>query len=105
MTDSQYGTVCGQVIRTLFGAGEHIAPALAGRIAFELFCPTSNPRQLGERETKAVARAAGLLADARKHCLTTRTGNVTAFEFRPLIGRQGWAPCLSSMAGARAPNT
>ena len=35
-----------------------------------------------------MARAAGLLADARKHCLTTRTGNVTAFEFRPLTGKE-----------------
>jgi pimeloyl-ACP methyl ester carboxylesterase len=88
-----------KVIRTLFGAGEHVAPSLTGRIAFELFCRTSNPNKLGERESKAVARAAGLLAEARKHCLTTRTGNVTAFEFRPLSGESlgtvlvihGWA--------------
>jgi len=77
-----------KVIRTLLGAGEHIAPALAGRIAFELFCRTQNPQKLGARESKAVARAASLLADARKHCLTTRTGNVTAFEFRPLTGKE-----------------
>jgi len=77
-----------KVIRTLFGTGERIAPALTGRIAFELFCRTSNPNKLGAREAKAVARAAGLLADARKHCLTTRTGNVTAFEFRPLTGKE-----------------
>ena len=57
--------------------------ALAGRVAFELFCRTPNPNKLGERERKAVERAAGLLAEARRHCLTTRTGNVTAFEFRP----------------------
>jgi pimeloyl-ACP methyl ester carboxylesterase len=88
-----------KVIRTLFGAAEHVAPALAGRAAFELFCRTPNPNRLGKRERAAVERASGLLADARKHCLTTRTGNVTVFEFRP-VGRErlgtvlvihGWA--------------
>ena len=32
-----------KVIRALFGAGEHVAPRLTGRIAFELFCRTPNP--------------------------------------------------------------
>ena len=82
-----------KVIRTLFGAGEHVAPALAGRVAFELFCRTPNPNKLGKRERAAVERAAGLLAEARKHCLTTRTGNVTVFEFRPLPAGKGWARC------------
>ena len=88
-----------KIIRTLFGVGEHVAPALAGRLAFELFCRTPNPNKLGKRERAAVERAAGLLADARKHCLTTRTGNVTAFEFRPqgrerlgtVLVLHGWA--------------
>src|SRR3954454_22195884 len=88
-----------KIIRTLFGTAEHVAPAIAGQIAFELFCRTPNPGKLGKRERAAVERASGLLAEARKHCLTTRTGNVTAFEFRP-IGRErlgtvlvihGWA--------------
>jgi pimeloyl-ACP methyl ester carboxylesterase len=88
-----------KVIRTLFGVAEHVAPALAGRVAFELFCRTPNPNRLGKRERAAVERASGLLADARKHCLTTRTGNVTVFEFRP-VGQErlgtvlvihGWA--------------
>jgi pimeloyl-ACP methyl ester carboxylesterase len=89
-----------KVIRALFGAAEHVAPGLAGRIAFELFARTPDPKSLGERERKAVERAAGLLAEARRHCLTTRFGRVTAFEFRPDIGRprlgtvlvlHGWA--------------
>ena len=88
-----------KIIRTLFGAGERVAPALAGRLAFELFCRTPNPEKLGKRERTAVERAAGLLAEARKHCLTTRTGNVTAFEFRPegrerlgtVLVLHGWA--------------
>ena len=82
-----------KVIRTLFGVGEHIAPALAGRAAFELFCRTPNPGKLGKRERAAVDRAAGLLAEARKHCLTTRTGNVTVVRVPAAAEGKGWAPC------------
>ena len=46
-----------KVIRTLFGAGEHVAPALAGRAAFELFCRTPNPNKLGAREAQGGRRA------------------------------------------------
>ena len=94
-----------KVIRALFGAAEHVAPQLAGRVAFELFARTPNPKALGERERKAVERAAGLLAEARQHCLTTSFGRVTAFEFRPDSARPAAARCSSSMAGPRAPNT
>jgi pimeloyl-ACP methyl ester carboxylesterase len=75
-----------KVIRALFGAGEFVAPRLSGRIAFELFCRTPNPSRLSGRERKSVERAASFLAEARKHCLTTRTGRVTVFEFRPAPG-------------------
>jgi pimeloyl-ACP methyl ester carboxylesterase len=72
-----------KIIRTLFGAAEHLAPRLAGRIAFELFARTPDPNALRDSEKRAIERAAGLLAEARRHCLTTRHGRVTAFEFRP----------------------
>lgn len=87
-------------IRSLFGTAEHIAPALAGRIAFELFARTQNPKSLTQGAKKAVDRAAGFLAEARRHCLTTRFGRVTVFEFRPDSGKprrgtvlviHGWA--------------
>lgn len=87
-------------IRTFFGAAEHVAPALAGRIAFALFARTQNPNALGDGARKAVERTAGFMAEARRHCLTTRFGRVTAFEFRPAAGRpwrgtvlvvHGWA--------------
>lgn len=72
-----------KVIRALFSAGERVAPRLAGRAAFELFMRTPDRRRPNERERKAIERAAPLLAEARRHCLTTRYGRVTAFEFRP----------------------
>ena len=75
-----------KIIRALFGAGELVAPRFTGRIAFELFCRTPSPARLNERERKSVERATGFLAQARKHCLHTRTGRVTVFEFRPAPG-------------------
>ena len=89
-----------KVIRALFSAGEVVAPRLAGRAAFELFVRTPDRRRPSEGEKRAIERAAQLLAEARRHCLTTRQGNVTAFEFRPGEGTQqrgsvlvlhGWA--------------
>lgn len=87
-------------IRWLFGAAEHVAPAFAGRIAFTLFARTQNPNAMGSGARNAVARAAGFMSEARRHCLTTRFGRLTAFEFRPAAGRpwrgsvlvvHGWA--------------
>ena len=89
-----------KVIRGLFGTAEHVAPTLAGRVAFELFARTPNPNVLSDGARKAVERASGFLSEARRHCLTTRFGRVTAFEFRPDGGRRwrgtvlvlhGWA--------------
>jgi pimeloyl-ACP methyl ester carboxylesterase len=89
-----------KVICGFFAAGEHLAPVLAGRIAFELFARTPSPKSLGEGARRAVERAAAFLAEARRHCLTTRFGRVTAFEFRPDTGSRwrgtvlvihGWA--------------
>ncbi len=70
------------VIRGLFGAAELLAPTLAGRIAFEAFARTPNPNPRSDGARKAIGRSAELMAEARRHCLTTRFGRVTAFEFR-----------------------
>ncbi|MDW6023705.1 alpha/beta fold hydrolase [Mesorhizobium sp. BAC0120] len=86
--------VARKVIWALFGAAEHVMPAAAGRIAFELFARTPHPKSLGEGGRKAVERAAGLLAEARRHCLTTRSGRITVFEFRPRSDRGRRAPIL-----------
>jgi pimeloyl-ACP methyl ester carboxylesterase len=88
-----------KIIRMLFGAAEHVAPGVAGRIAFAMFARTPDPRALRDGERRAVGRASALLAEARRHCLTTRSGSVTAFEFRPperawsgtVLVLHGWA--------------
>jgi pimeloyl-ACP methyl ester carboxylesterase len=72
-----------KVIRSLFRAGEHLAPNLTGRAAFELFCRTPNPKNQSDRERRVVQQAARFMAEARRHHLTTRHGRVMAFDFRP----------------------
>ena len=76
-----------KVIRTLFGFGERVSPALAGRIAFELFCRTPNVNRPTDGERRAIERAAGFMAEARHHRLKTRAGCVAVHEFRPEPGR------------------
>jgi len=76
-----------KVIRGMFGLAERLAPRLAGRAAFELFCRTPNANVLSEGERRAVDRAADFMAEARHHRLKTRTGCVMAHEFRPEPGR------------------
>lgn len=73
-----------QVIRALFGAGERLAPGLAGRAAFELFART--PRSQTEGERKAVSRAADFMRTARHHRLTAGRDCVAVHEFRPDAG-------------------
>ena len=58
-----------KVIRSLFGAAEHVAPQIAGKAAFELFCRTPNPKRLSEGERRAIDRAAGFMEEARHHRL------------------------------------
>ncbi len=72
-----------KVIRGVFGLGEHVAPALAGRAAFELFCRTPNPKKMTEGERRAVVRAAAFMTEARHHRLKTASGCIVAHEFRP----------------------
>ncbi len=74
------------VIRGAFGVAEHIVPGLTGRAAFELFCRTPNPHRLSDRERKAIDQSARFMTEARKHRLTTRSGCVVAFDFRPEPG-------------------
>ena len=84
--DSQYGTIRAKGHPGSVRRRRARRPALTGRIAFELFCRTPNPARLSERERRSVERAAGFLAQARRHCLTIRTGRVTVFEFRTAPG-------------------
>ena len=75
-----------KVIRSVFGAAEHVAPRLTGRAAFEIFCRTANPNAPSPREQKAIDQAARFMAEGRRHCLPVKSGSVTVFDFRPLNG-------------------
>ncbi len=77
-----------KVIRSVFGAAEHVAPRLSGRAAFELFCRTPNVKSLSDGERRAVERASAFMSEARHHRLKTRTDCVTVHEFRPEPGRE-----------------
>jgi pimeloyl-ACP methyl ester carboxylesterase len=77
-----------KVIRALFGFGEALAPSLAGRVAFELFCRTPNVNRPTDGERRAIERAAGFMAEARHHRLKTGSGCVAVHEFRPEPGRR-----------------
>ena len=72
-----------KVIRGLFGAAEHVAPSLAGRAAFNLFCRTPGRRSLTAGERRAIMQAGPFMQEARHHCLRARSGCVVVHEFRP----------------------
>jgi pimeloyl-ACP methyl ester carboxylesterase len=72
-----------KVIRGLFGAAEHVAPALAGRAAFNLFSLTPRPRSLSAGERRAIERAGTFMQEARHHRLRSGAGCVVLHEFRP----------------------
>ncbi len=76
-----------KVIRSLFAAAEKVAPRLAGRAAFELFCRTPNPRRLTDGERRAVNRAVPFMDGARHHRLHIARQCVVVHEFRPHAGR------------------
>lgn len=76
-----------KVIRTAFGLAEHVAPRLAGRVAFELFARTPNPGKMSPGEARAVERAAAFMQEARHHRIPAGRGCLAMHEFRPLDGR------------------
>ncbi len=80
-----------QVIRAVLGQGGRIFPALAGRLAFELFCRTEDPAKPDKKEQAAIERAAPIMAEARKHRLKISTGCVVAHQFRanPSVPNKG----------------
>jgi len=78
-----------KVIRGVFGTAERVAPGIAGKAAFELFCRTPNPKRLSDGERRAVDRAAGFMEEARHHRLQVGGHCVVVHEFRPCQGREG----------------
>ncbi|RST79476.1 alpha/beta fold hydrolase [Aquibium carbonis] len=74
------------VIRSTFRVADHLAPVLAGRAAFELFCRTPDPTRLNDKERRAIAQASAFMEEARHHRLPIRSGHVVAHDFRPPQG-------------------
>lgn len=72
-----------RIIRTLFGMVDPIAPRLAGRIAFELFCRTADPAKPTVAEARILGRSREFMQEARLHRLTVGRTCVAAHEFRP----------------------
>ena len=72
-----------RIIRTLFGMADPIAPRLAGRIAFELFCRTADPGKPNPAEARVLDRSREFMQEARLHRLTVGRTCVAAHEFRP----------------------
>ncbi len=83
-----------KVIRAAFGLAEHVAPRLAGRIAFEMFCRTADPEKMTPGEARAVERATGFMAEARHHRIPMAGGCLAVHEFRPLDGRPNGSTVL-----------
>lgn len=75
-----------RIIRSAFGVAEHVVPGLAGKVAFELFSRTPNPKALSDKERRALAQSERFMTGARRHRLTTKSGCVMAFDFRPEPG-------------------
>ena len=88
------------VIRGIFRAADHIAPRIAGRIAFELFCRTADPAKPSAGERRATEAAAAFMEEARHHRLTVGRDCVAAHEFRPLSSR--WSRTVLVVHGWRS---
>ncbi len=97
-----------KIIRSVFRAGEFIAPTATGKAALKLFCLTKNPNKLTAGEKRANDRAAKLMDEARKHRLNISRGWVAAYDFRPEIYDpsapttlivHGWRSRTEHMAG------
>lgn len=88
------------VIRGAFRMADPIAPRLAGRIAFELFCRTANPGKPSAAERRVLLAAADFLDEARLHRLPVGRVCVAAHEFRPASGR--WSSTVLVIHGWRS---
>jgi len=76
-----------RIIRSLFRMADPIAPRLAGRIAFELFCRTAKPTRVSPKEAEVISRSRDFMSEARHHRLRAGGDSVAAHEFRPASGR------------------
>ena len=95
-----------KVIRVALGQGGLLFPTLAGRIAFNLFCRTSDPTKPTKGEQKAMDRAASFMAQAHTIRVQSSQGWIAVHWFSarsPLKGKalvlHGWASRTDYMAG------
>src|SRR5438445_12781 len=88
-----------KVIRSVFGAAEHIAPRITGRAAFELFCRTQSAKALTDGERRAIGRAAEFMTVARHHRLKAATGCVMVHGSRPEPGMAALSSLPAIFAG------
>jgi pimeloyl-ACP methyl ester carboxylesterase len=94
-----------KVIRFALGQGGRLFPALAGRLAFDLFCHTDDPAKPGKGGHAAILKAAPLMAEAHTIRVQTSLGHVAVHWFAaqaPLKGRalvlHGWRSRTDYMA-------
>jgi pimeloyl-ACP methyl ester carboxylesterase len=99
--DSHYGIIQVENHPRVFGAAEHIAPRLAGRAAFELFCRTPSRKAPTDGERRAMDRASEFMSEARHHRLKTSSGCVMVHEFRPTV-REGAGNAVLIVHGWRS---
>ena len=89
-----------RIIRGIFRMADPIAPRLAGRVAFELFCRTANPNRPNAAEARVLGRSRDFMQEARVHRLTAGKNCVAAHEFRPPSGR--WSRTVLVIHGWRS---
>jgi pimeloyl-ACP methyl ester carboxylesterase len=96
------------VIRPVVRLGSGIAPKLAGRIAFDLFCRPGLAGGLDEKQKQAAAAAQKRLAAAERVTVTTGLGFVETWRFaapaqgatgRTVLMVHGWTGRAAFMLG------
>jgi pimeloyl-ACP methyl ester carboxylesterase len=100
------------VIRPVVRAGSTLAPYIAGRIAFDLFCRPGLAGGLDARQRQAAAAAEKRLAGAQRLTVSTGGGYVETYRFaappeaatgRTVLLVHGWTGRAAFMIGFVAP--
>jgi len=70
-------------IHAVFATFSRIAPKMAGKAAFKLFCTTLKPANKSAKHKAALQDARQRFSNATQHTITYSGGTVAAFEFIP----------------------
>jgi pimeloyl-ACP methyl ester carboxylesterase len=95
------------VIRPMMQFGSIIAPGITGRLAFDLFCRTQNPRRLPEKQRDLIDRAEQRLGQATASMVDYADGKIMIYDQpakRPqprgtVVLLHGWASRAALMSG------